>query len=286
MSSSTLIEEDPMAVLLARVRMPLIYLGLAAMLVDSYLWDLPRWPVLGLVGVAFAVYLRLGTVRGDPVEVALPVSGRWLAYNSPANRVPSHHLHAYGQTYAIDLVNAPADGRRPATAWWPLARRPQDFPGFGQPVLAPAGATVVRAHDRARDHWSRSSPAALLFLLAEGMVRELLGPGRILGNHIVLDLGGGVYAALAHLRRGSVRVRPGDRVAAGQPLAECGNSGNSSEPHLHFQLMDHPSVLLAAGVPLRFAGYQAGGAERAGVPRNLEPFTAGPQPAEVRSPQP
>jgi len=92
----------------------------------------------------------------------------------------------------------------------------------------------------------------MLCLVAEGMVRELLGPGRILGNHVVLDLGGGVFAALAHLRRGSLLVRRGDRVAAGQQLAECGNSGNSTEPHLHFQLMDHPSVLQAAGLPLRF----------------------------------
>jgi murein DD-endopeptidase MepM/ murein hydrolase activator NlpD len=94
---------------------------------------------------------------------------------------------------------------------------------------------------------------------------------------VVLDLGGGVYAALAHLRRGSLRVRPGDRVAAGQQLAECGNSGNSTEPHLHFQLMDHPSVLLAAGLPLRF--------DQVGLPHNLQPFTAPAQPL-VRSPQP
>jgi murein DD-endopeptidase MepM/ murein hydrolase activator NlpD len=188
--------------------------------------------------------------------------------------VPSHHLHAYGQTYAIDLVNDPAGGRRPGLAWWPLARRPSDFPGFGQPVLAPADATVVRAHDAERDHWSRTSPPALLYLVAEGTVRELLGPGRILGNHLVLDLGDGVYAALAHLRRGSLRVRPGDRVAAGQQLAACGNSGNSTEPHLHFQLMDHPSVLLAAGLPLRFG--------QAGLPGNLEALTG----AQVRSPQP
>jgi murein DD-endopeptidase MepM/ murein hydrolase activator NlpD len=114
----------------------------------------------------------------------------------------------------------------------------------------------------------------MLYLVLEGMVRELLGPGRILGNHVVLDLGGGVYAALAHLRRGSVLVRPGDRVAAGQPLAACGNSGNSTEPHLHFQLQDHPSVLLAAGLPLRFARYQVAGADQAGVPHNLQPFTA------------
>jgi peptidase M23-like protein len=274
-----------MAVVLARLRMPLIYLGLAAIAVDVLVIDLPRWPLLTLLAAAFAIYLRVGTVRRPLVEVAAPVSGRWLAYNSPASRVPSHHLHAYGQTYAIDLVHDPADGRRPGIASWPLARRPGDFPGFGQPVLAPADATVVRAHDAERDHWSRTSPPAMLYLVAEGMVRELLGPGRILGNHVVLDLGGGVYAALAHLRRGSIRVRPGDRVAAGQPLAACGNSGNSSEPHLHFQLMDHPSVLLAAGLPLAFSDFQVAGADRAGLPGNLEAFTAG-QRTDVRRPKP
>jgi hypothetical protein len=180
-----------MAVVLARLRMPLIYLGLAAIAVDSFLWDLPRWPLLALLAVAFAIYLRLGKVRRPPVEVALPVSGRWVAWNSPVDRVPSHHLHGYGQTYAIDLVHDPGEGRRPGLAWWPLARRPEDFPGFGQPVLAPADATVVRAHDAERDHWSRTSPPAMLYLLVEGTVRELLGPGRILGNHLVLDLGGG-----------------------------------------------------------------------------------------------
>ena len=266
-----------MAVVLARLRMPLIYLGLAGIAVDSLLWDLPRWPLLGLLAVAFAVYLRLGTVRRPPLEVACPVAGRWLAMNSPADQVPSHHLHAYGQTYAIDLVHEPAGGRRPGTAWWPLARRPGDFLGFGQPVLAPAVGTVVRARGRERDHWSRTSVPGLLYLAVEGAVRELLGPGRILGNHVVLDLGGGVYAALAHLRRGSLRVRPGDRVVAGQQLAECGNSGNSTEPHLHFQLMDHSSVLLAAGLPFRF--------DQLGLPGNLQPFTAPGQPL-VRSPQP
>src|ERR687897_775126 len=141
----------PMAVVLARIRMPLIYLGLAAIAVDSFLVDLPRWPLLALLAVAFAVYLRLGTVRRPPVEVAPPVTGRWLAYNSPADRVPSHHLHAYGQTYAIDLVNDPAGGRRPGLVWWPLARRPSDFPGFGRATgwppassWPPAGTPATR----------------------------------------------------------------------------------------------------------------------------------------------
>ena len=61
------------------------------------------------------------------------------------------------------------------------------------------------------------------------------------GNHVVLDLGSGEYALLAHLRRGSVRVRPGQRVRRGETLGRCGNSGNSSEPHLHFHVQDRPS---------------------------------------------
>jgi murein DD-endopeptidase MepM/ murein hydrolase activator NlpD len=81
---------------------------------------------------------------------------------------------------------------------------------------------------------------------------------------VVLDLGDGVYAALAHLRRGSVQVTKGQRVTAGQQIAECGNSGNSSEPHLHFQLMDHAHASIAAGLPFTFQG--------SGVPRNLEPL--------------
>jgi murein DD-endopeptidase MepM/ murein hydrolase activator NlpD len=142
-------------------------------------------------------------------------------------------------------------------------------------VLAPADGVVVKVSDWQRDHWSRNSLPGVVYLLAEGMVRELTGPGRILGNHIVLDLGDGVYAALAHLRRRSALVRAGQRVTAGERLAGCGNSGNSSEPHLHFQLMDHPNVLLAAGLPFRFRGLPPDGA---GLPSRRLPLTV-PVPA-------
>ncbi len=110
-----------------------------------------------------------------------------------------------------------------------------------------------------------ASWAAYAYLMAEGMVRELAGSRFLLGNHIVLDLGDGVYAVLAHLRRGSATVEPGDRVSAGRQIAECGNSGNSSEPHVHFQLMDSRHPAIAAGLPFTFAE---------GVPPNNEALTA------------
>ncbi|MFE9252064.1 M23 family metallopeptidase [Streptomyces sp. NPDC007088] len=246
--------------------------------------------VAALICQAFAVRgLRTPSGRA-PVEVRPPVTGRWTALNSPANRVPSHGTAVYGQMYAIDIVaegegegegedgtgqgagsvGALSEGvvgrRRPAFAlFWPFMRPPSSFPGFGVPLLAVADATVVHASDGQRDHLSRTSVPALLYLLAEGTLRDFLGPGRVVGNRIVLDLGDGVFALYAHVRRGSLRVAAGDRVRAGQQLGACGNSGNTTEPHVHFQLMDRPGLTAARGLPFTWTGI--------GIPANSETFT-------------
>ncbi|WP_433890583.1 M23 family metallopeptidase [Streptomyces sp. CA-111067] len=219
-------------------------------------------------------------VRRAPIEVAAPVSGRWIALNSPATRVPSHGTHAYGQSYAIDLVAEPTCGSRPAFARvWPISRREEAFPGFGAPVLAVADATVVRAADGRRDHRSRNSLLGVLYVLAvEGPARDMAGPGRLLGNHVILDLGNGAYALYAHLRRSSLTVREGDRVRAGQPLARCGNSGNSTEPHVHFQLMTHPDPDAATGLPFRY--------QNAELPPNGRAFHAPPPTPALHKPTP
>jgi murein DD-endopeptidase MepM/ murein hydrolase activator NlpD len=69
------------------------------------------------------------------------------------------------------------------------------------------------------------------------------------GNHVIVDMGNGRYAFYAHLQPGSLRVKKGDRVRRGQVLGLVGNSGNSTEPHLHFHLSDSPSPLGSEGVP-------------------------------------
>ncbi|MEU6486186.1 M23 family metallopeptidase [Streptomyces sp. NPDC046887] len=258
----------------------------ASLLVDR----LPYPYALGWLPVALAGVLMVVRRRRDrrtlvdqappAVETLPPVTGTWTAVNSPADRAPSHGTHQYAQTYAIDVAAEAEgpDGRpRPGFAWvWPLARRNEAFPAFGAPILAVADATVVTASDGARDHLSRNSlPGVLYLLLIESVGRTLGGLPAILGNHVVLDLGGGTYAAYAHLRRGSVTVRPGERVAAGQRIGRCGNSGNSTEPHLHFQLMDGPDARTAHGVPFTWHGV--------GVPKNRTRFTT---PAPERADRP
>ncbi|ANJ08311.1 M23 family metallopeptidase [Streptomyces parvulus] len=265
---------------LAMTAFRLLQLAFVGAVAASVLFDLDHgwwWNFLPLVlaYVLITVVNRWGGGAPDapgaarePVEVGPPVSGRWSALNSPADRTPSHGVHAYGQTFAIDLVAEPGPGARPGfRVLWPLARRNRDFPAFGAPLLAVADATVVRARDTQRDHLSRTSLPALLYLMVlEGSVRELAGARRVIGNHVVLDLGDGTHALYAHVRRGSLAVREGDRVAAGQVLAHCGNSGNSTEPHVHFQLMDGPDPDTARGVPFTWRGI--------GVPRNGEIFEA------------
>ncbi len=240
-----------------------------AQLVPSFVYDFSIW--WGFVPLILAVCLKAVTQLlarpsgepGPPVEVEPPVTGRWSALNSPADRVPSHGTHGYGQTYAIDVTAEPAEGTRPAFGWWPPVRRNRAFPAFGAPLLAVADGTVVRASDWRRDHLSRNSYPALAYLLAEGLLRDIAGATMVIGNHLVLDLGDGSYALYAHLRRGSLTVRPGDRVRAGQRLGDCGNSGNSSEPHLHFQLMDTPDPVTARGLPFTWRGL---GVPAAGTP--------------------
>lgn len=231
--------------------------------------------------------------------VASPVAGRWTALNGPAEKVPSHGTHDLGQTYAIDVLHEPeglpANRRRRFHWLWPLTRRPDFYASFGQPLYAPADGVVVRAQGTQRDHLGRMSLFGLLYLLPEGLVRSMGGYRFILGNHVILRLasregdddgtggtGGETYAVLAHLRRGSLRVGVGDHVVEGQQLGECGNSGNSSDPHLHFHLMDSAEPANARGVPFRWRYRDADGTERIGVPRNGELFHAeAPKPART-----
>jgi hypothetical protein len=258
-----------MAVLLARVRMPFLWAAVVFLVVGAVV-GLPWWLPLVVLLAAFAVYFRIGTVRRPPVEVGFPVRGRYRAINSPADKVPSHGLHAYGQTYAVDLKAVPDGDGKLVVETTPLTRPPSDYPGFGEPLLSPVDGVVVRAHDRQRDHRSRMSWAALAWMLTvEAFARELRGPKGILGNHVVIrsDGGGDVYVALAHVRQGSLRVAAGDRVRRGQIVAALGNSGSSSEPHVHVQVMDHPSIMFAAGLPMAFPGHD-------GVPGGEHPFVA------------
>lgn len=244
--------------------------------------------LVAMLTLVVSLALLVVVPRILPVEatrtVRAPVQGRWTGMNSPASKVPSHGVRAYGQAYAIDLVHEPADGERPGFGGEAM-RASKAYPAFGQPVLAMIDGTVVRASGWRRDHRARSSWAGFAYMMAEGAVRELGGPGFIVGNHVTVRGDDGVFATVAHLQQGSPAVKVGDRVVAGQPIGRCGNSGNTSEPHVHAQLMDRASLWTGQGVPMAFADVTLDdGPERVdAVPANDQHMTAPAPGAEPRA---
>ncbi|HEU0014282.1 MAG TPA: M23 family metallopeptidase [Longimicrobium sp.] len=167
----------------------------------------------------------------------LPFEGEWTVVWGGRTVEQNYHAAVRNQRFAYDLL-VTRDGRTHDGD----GSRPEQYYCWGRAILAPAAAMVVTAVDGLPDQ----TPGRM-------------DPAHPAGNHVILDHGEGEFSLLAHLRQGSVAVRAGERVAAGQKLGECGNSGNTSEPHLHYHLQNGPEFGKAEGLPAQFNGYFADG---------------------------
>ena len=194
----------------------------------------------------------------DPLNLSYPFDGRWQVRNSPANRVPSHGTALFGLSYAIDFVPVDDDGRSAPFTVGALFRSepPETFTGFGRPVFAPVDGVVVGVHDAETDHHAYRGFPSVGYALTQ---RRRLSEGwlALIGNHVLIETAYGIgtaVVALCHLKRGSAEVTIGQRVASGQPIGRCGNSGNSTEPHLHLHAVDGRDITQANAVPVQFGG--------------------------------
>ena len=141
------------------------------------------------------------------------------------------------ERYALDLVVVDPAGRR----FHGEGRRNADFYGWERPVRAPGAGIVVAAHDGQPDN--------------DRIGSENLWHGRTWesahGNYVLIDHGDGEFSLIAHMRQGSIRVRPGQRVRAGDLIGQVGNSGSSLMPHVHYELQTGPGND-ARGLPAYF----------------------------------
>jgi murein DD-endopeptidase MepM/ murein hydrolase activator NlpD len=196
-----------------------------------------------------------------PVVVRFPLQGEdWVAVSSPADRIPSHGTDLLGQRYAFDFLRTDRRSRQHYhPAGWPrtlLGGVPtRECYAWGAPVHAPFDGEVVRAVDGIGER-SRVHPLRELVLVLKNALT--FTPARlpaILGNHVLMRQGD-LFAGLAHLAPGSVAVREGQLVRLGEVIGRVGHTGNSTTPHLHFQLMDAADPLTARGVPCAFESYE------------------------------
>ena len=173
---------------------------------------------MGALLLAFDLVRGLAGRPAAEVRIAPPFQGEWLVVQGGLSPLQNHHLIAYNQRFALDLVRL-EDGRIFSGGTGNAAVH-----GWEEPLRAPADGTVVTARDGMEDSQGASF---------------VTDPGDAAGNVIVVELETGHFVVLAHLRNGTLRVREGDRVRKGDPLALVGNSGNTTLPHLHLQVQTH-----------------------------------------------
>jgi hypothetical protein len=178
----------------------------------------------------------------NPIVLGAPLRGsNWYAGNGPSNDsghrrslIPVEGKAAIAQRLAIDWLKLGSDQKSFAGD----KKDNNSYHAYGEHVLAVTDSVVAATKDGIPENVpgarSRAVPVTL----------ETIG-----GNFVVLDIGEGHYAFYAHLQPGSLRVTVGERVRRGQVLGLLGNSGNSTEPHLHFHVSDRKSPLGSEGIP-------------------------------------
>jgi hypothetical protein len=169
--------------------------------------------------------------RRQQTALSLPFGGRWLVAWGGDTKELNHHHDSPAQRFALDLlgVNKTGETHRGDGV------KNEDYFCFGREILAPADGIVVEAIDGVRDNTPGS-----------------MNPYCAVGNSVLIQHETNEISVLAHLQRGSIVVKAGESVKRGQLVGKCGNSGNSSEPHLHYHLQDSPIFQDALGIKCFF----------------------------------
>lgn len=170
-------------------------------------------------------------------ELHLPFTGEWFVVWGGRTLEQNYHAADRAQRFALDMLIY-----RSGITHTGDATKLESYYCWDQPILSPGAGTI----------------AAVVSDLPDNPIGET-DAANPAGNHVVIDLGNSEYAFLGHLRQGSVRVAVGDTVAVGDELGRCGNSGNTSEPHLHMHLQTTPTLADGEGLPAQFVNYFADG---------------------------
>jgi murein DD-endopeptidase len=191
-------------------------------------------------------------VGRGPVAISSPLRGNhWLAGNGPSSTsghrkalIPIDGHAAIAQRFAIDWVRIRDEGK----TFQGDEKDNKNYYAYGSDALAVADGVVTEVKDGIPENIPGRDSRAVPITL------ETVG-----GNHVILDIGGGHFAFYAHLQPGSLRVKLGDKVRRGQVVGLVGNSGNSTEPHLHFHIENGSSPLGAEGLPYSLASFEVVG---------------------------
>lgn len=150
-------------------------------------------------------------------KLILPFKGEWLVVWGGDTPEQNQHQDAPNQRFAFDILKVGENGKTHSGD----GSKNEDYYAFGQEIIAPADGVVVYAVDGVHDN-------------KPGEMNRMYVPG----NLVIIKHADGERSLFAHFKQNSIRVKVGDKIKQGQIIGMCGNSGNSSEPHLHFQMQN------------------------------------------------
>ncbi|TYQ15204.1 UNVERIFIED_CONTAM: Membrane proteins related to metalloendopeptidases [Acetivibrio alkalicellulosi] len=170
------------------------------------------------------------------VKYSLPFQGTWIVVNGGVTQNDSHSWEIPTQRYAYDFIILDINGK----SFNGKETMPESFYCYGKDILAPADGVVTEV--------GNGNPDSKITVdrKATCAARD------IRGNYVLIQHDKDEYSLLAHLKPDSIKVSVGQRVMRGEKIALCGNSGNSSEPHVHFQIQAGTSFYSSPGLPIEF----------------------------------
>lgn len=193
-----------------------------------------------LIGIP-VIYLRNGfrlpnvsTYRAQRLY-RLPFEGEWMVVNGGIDKAHSHSWGVCSQRYAYDFYIRNGEETHSGDG-----TSVTDYFCYNQAIVAPADGVIVELKDKFED-----TPVS-------GKPEIQCTASDVRGNYIVIKHAEREYSTIAHIKKNSFLVKVGDTVKEGQEIARCGNSGNTSEPHIHFQIQQGQSFLFNASLPITF----------------------------------
>lgn len=202
--------------------------------------------------------------RNKPIIIEFPLRGEWQAPTTPAKQIPSHGTDRMGLRFAFDFLQV--DWENPKKPFYNASFARYFLFGvllkkcycWGKDIFAPCDGEVVAVIDgiaeRSIVHWVRDSAIAIKNAHSFNEYQDDFS--QIAGNYLVLKCENDIYMAFAHLKTNSIDVSIGEKVKKGNFLGKVGHSGNSTSPHLHFQLMDSGDIANSKGLPFLFEKYE------------------------------
>lgn len=172
--------------------------------------------------------------------MSLPFNGNWKVFNGGVDKLHSHSWNIISQRFAYDFV-LPEDANYKSDV---KRRTVNDYLTFNEDVYSPNDGIVIKVKSDVRDNKYAGS----------GRIDVLTKDMR--GNFVIIKHDADIYSLIAHLKMNSCLVKEGDAVRRGQIIAKCGNSGHSTQPHIHFQIQDGANWYFSRGLPIIFSDIQ------------------------------